>query len=234
MQAAIEKYKSDPLFQQLMQEDRKNREEANASRKKSMDEQNAKITKITAEYQPKIDAAKTEEEKKALRLEMQEKTSHIMQAYKKEADLSRQESQEKNKYLEKKYGAKFPDYFTAKNEMIMDMQKGMNKSGKGGQQGGFGQGQGSSDPNRQKMMNINQKYKNDPDFKKMTDEITKARDEMRSQMQNAGQNPSERRRIMQNFQAKMQEMEKQYGSKFPDYFKALEEMRKNRQTGSGM
>ena len=246
MKAAMEKYKNDPLFQQLLQEERKIRQDAGSSRKNKMDEQNAKITKINDKYQPKIDAAKTETEKQALRKEMQGQISTMMQAYKKEANAKRIEMQTKNSELEKKYGAKFPDYFTAKNEMIREMQGRMKKGGNSGNKngsksgnkpgsksGGMGQGQGGNDPNRQKMMSISRKYQNDPDFKKMTEEVRAARDDMRSQMENVGENRSERRRLMQNFQAKMQDIEKRYGSKFPDYFKALEEMRKNRQGGQG-
>ncbi len=240
MVAAIEKYKNDPLFQQLMQEEKKNRDDANASRKKTMDEQNAKINKINNEYQPKIDAAKTEAEKKALQQEMQKKIGDMMQSYKKGVDAKRKEMQLKNSQLEKKYGAKFPDYFTAKNEMIKEMQGKMNSRGNSaGKPGGMGQGQGQgmgqggNDPNRQKMMSIAQKYQNNPDFKKMTEEVRKARDDMRSQMENAGENRSEKMRIMQNFRAKMEDIEKRYGSKFPDYFEALKEMRNNRQGGPG-
>lgn len=239
MQAAMAKYKNDPVFQQMIQEEQKYRQEAGASRKKTMDEQNAKIIKITDEYKPKIDAAKTENEKKALKLEMQGKINTMMQSYKKESDAKRKEIITRNIELEKKYGAKFPDYFSAKKEMLKEMQSGMNSGGKGGQQGSFakqggsGQGAGGNDSSRQKMMSIMQKYQNDPDFKKMTEEVRKARDDMRSQMDNVGENRSERMRIMQNFRAKMDDIEKAYSSKFPDYFKALEEMRNNRQGGPG-
>lgn len=240
MKAAMEKYKNDPLFQQMMKEERKFREDAGSSRKNTMNEQNAKIAKINNEYQPKIDAAKTEAEKKALKQEMQGKISTMMQSYRKEADTKIKEIQSFNSQMEKKYGAKFPDYFAAKKEMLKEMRGKMKMGGNSGSKpGGMGQGQGQvqgmgqggNDPNRQKMNSITQKYKNDPDFKKMTDEVNKARDEMRSQMENVGENRSERRRLMQNFQAKMQDIEKRYGSKFPDYFKALEEMRMNRQGG---
>ena len=236
LRAAIDKYRDDPDFQKLMQEERKMRQEMRGSR----DNDKKQIDAIKSEYQKKIDAATTQAEKDRLKKEMQQKIRAIMQQGRSQAQSKRKEMEKKSAALEKKYGSKFPDFFTAKKELQkyiesqMKNRKGnFNKSGSMGGPGQGGPGQGGNDPDRQKLMSIVQKYKDDPDFKKMQSEIRTARDSMRSKMQNSGDDPSQRRKAMQEFQSKMQEIEKKYGSKFPDYFEAVREMMKKRRGGGG-
>jgi hypothetical protein len=130
--------------------------------------------------------------------------------------------------IEKKYGAKYPDFFKVTGEIRKERMERMKNDPKFGKMKGK---MGKDDPNRAKLVESMKKYKDDPDFKKMIEERRAASlslRQYRNQMKAEGKKmePEELSKRVKAHQDQMSAIEKKYGAKFPDYFKAVKEIEK--------